>query len=48
MLRTGVGMGGSSMFVYSKGIVGKDETYCMCCGQGSVWEGPACLYIVKG
>ena len=29
MLRTGVGMGGSSMFVYSKEIVDDDETVCV-------------------
>ena len=29
MLWTEVGMGGSSMFVYSKGIVGDDETVCV-------------------
>ena len=36
------------MFVYSKGIVGDDETLCVMHGQGLVWEGPACLYILKG
>ena len=35
------------MFVYSKGIVGDDETLCVVHGQGLVWEVPVCLYIVK-
>ena len=45
MLWTLVGMGGSSMFVYSKGIVGDNETVCVV-DRG--WYGTSMFVYSKG